>query len=60
MKSFTSLFLSQSYQNAWDDYQRSLRRADFPVWDYVILTASNEQQEIVGKRDFSRKEVKIL
>lgn len=44
MKSFTSLFLSQSYQDAWDDYQRSLLRADFPVWDYVILTASNEQQ----------------
>lgn len=44
MKSFTSLFLSQSYQDAWDDYKRSLRRADFPVWDYVILTASNDQQ----------------
>ena len=44
MKSFTSLLLSRSYQDAWDDYQRSLRRTDFPVWDYVIITASNERQ----------------
>ena len=39
-----SLFLSQSYSDAWDDYQRALRHPRFPVWDYVILTASNEQQ----------------
>ena len=40
----TSLYLSQSYKDAWDDYQRSLRIPTFPVWDYVILTASNEHQ----------------
>ena len=40
----TSLFLSQSYQDAWSDYQRSLTSKDFPCWDYVILTASNAQQ----------------
>ncbi|MBQ7040124.1 MAG: bifunctional fucokinase/L-fucose-1-P-guanylyltransferase [Clostridia bacterium] len=40
----TSLFLSQSYKDTWDDYQRSLSSAVFPVWDYVILTASNENQ----------------
>lgn len=39
-----SLYLSQSYQDAWGDYQRSLKNPDFPVWDYVILTASNEHQ----------------
>lgn len=44
MKSLVSLFLSQSYQDAWDDYIRSLNRADFARWDYVILTASNERQ----------------
>ncbi|MCM1135334.1 MAG: bifunctional fucokinase/L-fucose-1-P-guanylyltransferase [Clostridium sp.] len=44
MKSLVSLFLSQSYQDAWDDYMRSLNRADFARWDYVILTASNERQ----------------
>ncbi len=40
----TSLFLSQSYGDAWEDYQRSLRRPDFPKWDYVVLTASDEHQ----------------
>lgn len=40
----TSLFLAQSYQDAWSDYQRSLTSKGFPCWDYVILTASNAQQ----------------
>lgn len=40
----TSLYLSQSYKDAWDDYKRSLSTPSFPVWDYVILTASNEHQ----------------
>ena len=40
----SSLYLSQSYQDAWDDYLRSIRSGTFPVWDYVILTASNTHQ----------------
>ena len=44
MKNFAPLFLSQSYQDTWDDYIRSLSSKTFPVWDYVILTASNEEQ----------------
>ena len=40
----TSLYLSQSYQDAWTDYIRSLKSQTFPVWDYVILTASNAHQ----------------
>lgn len=39
-----SLYLSQSYQDAWEDYQRSLKSQTFPTWDYVILTASNDHQ----------------
>ncbi len=39
-----SLYLSQSYKDAWSDYVRSLKNPDFPVWDYVILTASDEHQ----------------
>lgn len=37
-------FLSQAYRDCWDDYNRSLKLKNFPKWDYVILTASNEQQ----------------
>ena len=44
MKSLSSLFLSQSYQDCWDDYNRSLKSRSFPQWDYIVLTASNEQQ----------------
>lgn len=40
----TSIYLSQSYKDSWDDYVRSLRSAAFPVWDHIILTASNEHQ----------------
>ena len=40
----TSLYLSQSYKDAWDDYKRSMTSATFPTWDYIILTASNEYQ----------------
>lgn len=39
-----NMFMSQSYQDAWDDYVRSLQKSHFIRWDYVILTASNEAQ----------------
>lgn len=38
-----NLFLSQSCADAWDDYQKVLK-AGSGGWDYVILTASNEEQ----------------
>lgn len=44
MKSLYSMFLSQAYQDCWDDYNRSVKLKNFPGWDYVILTASNDQQ----------------
>ena len=39
-----NLFLRQSYQDAWTDYERALTKTYFTQWDYVILTASNEEQ----------------
>ena len=39
-----TLLLAKTYENAGLDYQRAVRRPGFPVWDYVILTASNEHQ----------------
>ena len=44
MEHLTSLFLAQSYSDAWEEYQRSLKQANCALWDYVILTASNELQ----------------
>lgn len=54
----TSLYLSQSYKDAWDDYNRSLKSATFPAWDYIILTASNAHQarsfelQIESRKDY--------
>ena len=39
-----NLFLRQSYQDAWADYERALTKTYFTHWDYIILTASNEEQ----------------
>ena len=61
MRNLYSLFLSQAYQDCWDDYNRSLKVRNFPKWDYVILTASNEQQaegfrkQIEERRNFLPK-----
>ncbi len=43
-QSLVSLFLSQSYTDAWQDYIRSLTQSGFACWDYIILTASNDGQ----------------
>lgn len=66
MRNLYSLFLSQAYKDWWDDYNRSLKLRNFPKWDYVILTASNEQQaegfrkQIEERRDFLPKETTFV
>ena len=45
------LFLQQSYMDAWEDYRRALRKRSFPCWDYVILTASNEDQAAAYRKE---------
>ncbi len=37
-----NLFLSQSYKDSWQEYERWLERET--GWDFVVLTASNELQ----------------
>ncbi|MBQ7359852.1 MAG: bifunctional fucokinase/L-fucose-1-P-guanylyltransferase [Lachnospiraceae bacterium] len=37
-----NLFLSQSYKDSWQEYERWLEREE--GWDFVVLTASNELQ----------------
>ena len=43
-KKMKNLFLRQSYLDSWADYEKSLEESGFIRWDYVILTASNEEQ----------------
>lgn len=40
------LFLQQSYQDCWTAYEKALKSEHSIKWDYVILTASNEEQAI--------------
>lgn len=44
MSKYKNLFLRQSYFDAYEEYEKSLRRENYPLWDYIILTASNESQ----------------
>ncbi len=44
MNKYTTLFEQQSYRDALDYFMSSLNNEKLPVWDYVILTASNEAQ----------------
>ena len=44
------LFLAQSYLDSWEEYQRSLRKQSYITWDYVILTASNEEQALAYRQ----------
>lgn len=66
MKNISSLFLSQAYRDCWDDYNRALKLKKFPRWDYVILTASNEQQaegfrkQIEERKSFLPKHTKFV
>ncbi|MCD7745243.1 MAG: hypothetical protein LUI13_08205 [Lachnospiraceae bacterium] len=44
MNQYTTLFEQQSYRDALDFFMESLTNEKMAVWDYVILTASNEDQ----------------
>jgi len=57
MSSQTTLFLSQSYQDSWEDYKLSLKREGFASWDYIILTASNEKQAEGFRAQLSEREM---
>lgn len=37
-------FLSQSYRDAWKDFEYSLYNEKARCWDWIIVTASNERQ----------------
>ena len=54
-KKIKNLFLRQSYLDSWEDYQRSIRNSNFIKWDYIILTASNEDQASSFRRQIDRR-----
>ncbi|MBQ8546293.1 MAG: bifunctional fucokinase/L-fucose-1-P-guanylyltransferase [Clostridia bacterium] len=44
MLKYKNLFLRQSYIDSYSEYEKSLKKEKYPVWDYIVLTASNEAQ----------------
>jgi len=52
---FKSLFLSQSYIDAWNEYKRSLNSRKAVLWDYVVLTASNESQAKIYEAEIENR-----
>ncbi|MDC7286382.1 bifunctional fucokinase/L-fucose-1-P-guanylyltransferase [Blautia schinkii] len=50
-----NLFLRQSYLDSWEDYCRSLQKATFLKWDYVVLSASNESQAIAFRAQINER-----
>ena len=48
-----NLFMQQSYLDSWEDYERSLNKTNFIKWDFIILTASNEEQATVYREQIA-------
>ncbi len=46
-KQLRRLFLQQSYEDAWNEYERQIHSNRAICWDYVVLTASNEEQALI-------------
>ena len=44
--SHQTLFLQQSYIDCTNQYTTLLEEPNIPLWDYVVLTASNEEQAL--------------
>ena len=47
MNRYKTLFEQQSYNDALNYYMETLKKENLSVWDYVVLTASNEAQASV-------------
>ena len=45
------LFLQQSCIDAWTEYKRQIKSHRAIIWDYIVLTASNEEQADVYRRE---------
>ncbi len=50
-----NLFLQQSFLDACEEYKRQTSGANAVVWDYVILTSSNEAQAGIYRQEISHR-----
>lgn len=50
-----NLFLRQSCLDSWDAYREGLAEEEGAYWDYIILTASNEEQAKAYRMQIERR-----
>ncbi len=60
MKTYTTMFEQQSYNDALSYYMSTLKKDNLTVWDYVILTASNETQALAYEMQIKHRKAKNL
>ena len=66
MKVPKALLLQQQYLDTWNDYKLSKESKMYPVWNYIIITASNDfqakgyDQQIQQRIDFLPKRTKFI
>ena len=61
-----TLLLQQQYLDSWSNYKRSVDSINYPYWNYIIITASNDYQakgynkQIEERKEFLPKRTKFL
>jgi fucokinase len=55
-KRHEEVFLTRAIGKAWDKYRASLLDSSFGCWDYVVITASNEQQALGFKAQLAQRQ----
>ncbi len=48
-------FLRQSLNDAWNDFELSIKDSASALWDWVVVTASNERQAAVFEKEIERR-----
>jgi fucokinase len=66
MKISKSLLLQQQYLDSWEEFKLSKESKNYPTWDYIVITASNDfqsqgyLQQIDSRKNFLPSRSKFL
>ena len=66
MKISKSLLLQQQYLDSWDEFKLAKESKNYPTWDYIVITASNDFQskgylhQIDSRKNFLPSRSKFL
>ena len=66
MKVSKSLLLQQQYLDSWTEYELSKESLNYPTWNYIVITASNDfqakgyTQQINSRKEFLPKRTEFL